>query len=464
MKKFNIITRVAVLIIAVFSLSGCEKNFLDVNENPNLPKDVPVNITLPAAQVSLAYSFGGDVARYCAVFTQNVTGADRQFAGYNTYSFIEEDFNNLWNNMYAGNMEDLKQIMTKADASPGNYDAYNGVAKILMSFSLMTMTDLFGNVPYTKAFQGNANISPAYDTQQEIYMSILPGLLNGAIADFANSSDDFITPGADDLIYGGDLVKWTSFANALKARMAIHLIKIDPNASQAALDALAAGGFTGTGDDAQVPFPGGSNANPWYQYIDQRADISYSSLDDYYGIGNTLTDSMEALGDPRFGAIIDTAGAYYAPGFPSPFYMEDVAPVYLMTYFEQKFIEAEAKLRLGDEVGAEAALHEAITANMMKLGVAASDDSLYQAANVVWTGNATDKLNLILLQKYFANYLQPETFNDWRRTGQPDLQPNDGAIGQIPRRLIYPTNERLYNANEYNQNSTMQTPRLYWDN
>ncbi len=465
MKKINIVTRVAAAIVVVFSLSSCEKNFLDVNDNPNLPKDVPVNMILPAGQVSLAFTFGGDIARYNAIFAQNATGANRQFGAYNSYIFTEEDFNNLWNNMYANNMEDFHQIMLKAEETPGKYDAYNGVAKVMMAYSLMTMTDLFGNVPYTSAFQGNTKINPPYDTQQEIYTAILPGLLNGAIADFANTSDDFKTPGSDDIIYGGDLAKWGQLANALKARMAIHLTKLgSTTAAQAALDAINAGALTGTSDDAQLSFPDASNANPWYQYIDQRADISYSSIDTNFHVGNYLTNAMEANNDPRFAAMIDVSGAYYDFGLPTEYYIGQTAPVYFFTYFEQKFIEAEAKMRLGDDAGAETALHEAVSANMAKLGVTAIDDATYQAANVIWVGTSTDKLNLILLQKYFANYLQPESFTDWRRTGQPNLQPNAGAVGPIPRRLIYPTNERLYNPNSYNQNSTMQNPKLYWDN
>jgi hypothetical protein len=101
---------------------------------------------------------------------------------------------------------------------------------------------------------------------------------------------------------------------------------------------------------------------------------------------------------------------------------------------------------------------------MEKLGVDPADDAAYQTANVVWIGTTQDKLNLIMFQKYVANYLQPESWTDWRRTGQPNLQPNAGSTSPIPRRYIYPTNERLYNPNASNASTTMLTPRLWWDN
>ena len=464
MKRFHIKTRTIVALFAIASLASCKKDYLDVNDNPNLPSDVPVNIILPSAQASLAYNYGGDIGRFNAILAQNATGVGRQFIGYNSYVFTEEDFNNLWNNMYAGNMDDLNKIMLKANETPGAYDVYNGVAKILMAYSLNAMTDIFGNVPYTDAFKGNSELNPVYNSQQEIYETIIPQLLSTAITDLDNGADDFIVPGSDDRMYGGNTDQWKALANGLLARLAIHTTKLNATAAaQAALDAINAGGLTGSADDAQFSF-GTNYQNPWYQYIDQRADISYSPIDYYYGVSCYIIDEMIANDDPRYGAVIDTGGAYYAPGFPSALYMADNAPVFFFTYFEQKFIEAEAKLRLGDDAGAETALHEAVTANMEKLGVAPADDATYQTAHVVWTGTTADKLNLIMTQKYFANYLQPESWTDWRRTGYPDLQPSSGATSAIPRRYIYPTNERLYNPNSSNQSSTMLTPRMWWDN
>ncbi|TSA49862.1 MAG: hypothetical protein D4R43_03215, partial [Sphingobacteriales bacterium] len=59
---------------------------------------------------------GGDASRYIGVFMQYVTGASRQFYGYNKYSLTEEDFNTLWNNMFADNLKDMNSIVAYATA------------------------------------------------------------------------------------------------------------------------------------------------------------------------------------------------------------------------------------------------------------------------------------------------------------------------------------------------------------
>lgn len=446
--------------MAVAYLPSCQKDFGDVNVNPNQPTDVPVNIILPSAQASLAYTLGGDIARYNAVFTQNVTGADRQFAAYNIYMFTSDDFNNLWNNMYSDNMADLNRIIVKANAADGSYNAYRGVSKILMAYSLMTVTDLWGDVPFSEAFLGNDNATPAYETQANIYGSILPGLLNDGIADINNSGNDVLTPGADDLIFAGDLAMWEKFAHGIKARMYLHQSKKDANAYANA--AAEADSSFDPGESAAFQF-GANYQSPWFQYIDQRADISYSTLDYYYGIGCFHTDTLQGLNDPRFAKMIDVNGDYYAPGFPSAYYMADNAKVTLLSDFELNFIRAEANLG-SNLTEATTQLEAGVTNSFLALGLDATEAQNYISANVD-LANSSDKLGLIMFQKYLANYLQPESWTDWRRTDKPDLTPNAGAAsGQIPRRYIYPTNEIQNNPNGSNAAGTMYNPKMWWEN
>jgi hypothetical protein len=73
-------------------------------------------------------------------------------------------------------------------------------------------------------------------------------------------------------------------------------------------------------------------------------------------------------------------------------------------------------------------------------------------------------------QKYFAlNGIQAnETFTDWRRLGvvQPPLSiaPERGN-NLVPRRLLYPTTEYSYNAENVKGQGdvTQYTPKVFWD-
>jgi len=61
--------------------------------------------------------------------------------------------------------------------------------------------------------------------------------------------------------------------------------------------------------------------------------------------------------------------------------------------------------------------------------------------------NASDPLEEIITEKYIANFINIEPYNDFRRTGYPDLQPvADGVIDNIPYRLTYPVSEYQTNG------------------
>jgi hypothetical protein len=69
----------------------------------------------------------------------------------------------------------------------------------------------------------------------------------------------------------------------------------------------------------------------------------------------------------------------------------------------------------------------------------------YLAQASVDPGAGSLTLNLIMTQKHLALFMEPELFNDWRRTGFPALTPNAGS--QIPRRFPYPQQELNLNSN-----------------
>jgi hypothetical protein len=445
MRQIKILSILAVVILMI-TASSCKNGFLEgVNDNPNSPSEVTPRVLLPGAQGNLAYAFGGDAARYAGLMTQYFTGASRQFFGFNNYVFTEEDFNNLWNNMYAATMKNYYTIMEAETANPGAYTIYAGISKILMAYSLGLATDLWGDVPYSEAFLGNENLTPSYMAQQDVYNQIQT-LLDEAIADMNDDpGDDFDVPDANDFIYEGDVASWIGLAYALKAKFFIHLTKVEGTAAaQSALQAINDGGAIA---DAAYPY-NSSGPGPWYQYIEQRDDIVYD--------GSCL-QLMSSRDDPRYGVYVDVNGDYWGEGYLGSFFSADGSPTYLMTEFERKFIEAEAKLWTGDAAGAQTAFTEAIQASMDFYGV---DGAAYIAA--YGTLNAGTELEQIITEKWIANYLNPESWTDMRRTGFPVLESNVPGT-PIPDRFIYPTNERLYNPNSTNQNSDMYSPGFYWN-
>jgi hypothetical protein len=444
------------LFAALFS--SCDK-WIDpeMNVDPNNPKDVALAQLIAPVEANLAYIVGGELARWDCVWMQQIAGLQSQAANNDIYIISESDVTNAWSwNLYSPGMIDTKIMIDKAAAT--NSPHYAGVAKILMAYQLGVVTDQWGDVPYSDALKGaNNNFKPKFDSQQDIYNSIFT-LLNEAITDLGAATSVF-SPDVEDLIYSGDLEKWTRTAYALKARYSIHLAK--RNGSSAYTDALAAVANSYTSNDDDFKFVFGSaynNSNPIYQSEQERGG--------YYSASATYVDMLGATNDPR-GLVYFDGNSGSKPGEPdanaSTFgaaYASAESPVYLMSYSELKFIEAEARFKLNPaDPLAITACNEGIKASLDREGV--YGDGTWFNANKVTAGNIS--LEKIMNQKYLSAFLQIETWTDWRRTGYPVLALATGAVtSEIPRRLPYSDEERLYNSINYPTGVTI-TSRVWWD-
>lgn len=447
-QSFLIVSAVAALLIT----SSCKKTFFtEVNTNPNSPAEVTSGSLLSTVEGSLAYSQGGDMSRFTSLLTQQTLGAARQAQGYYNYTFTTQDFDGLWGNLYAQTMENNFLLMDQADED-GDH-AYAGVSRILMAYTLQITVDCWGDVPYSAAFKGVDNLHPQYDADADLYGTIAQ-LVDDGIANLSDPDPGVFVPGVEDVIYGGDLDRWIRFGHAIKARLAIHQSKMDASQAQIALDEIALS-LQSNDDNGQYIFgTTQTSANPWYQFNQQRGDISFSSA--------TLAATLLSLNDPRYPIFIDDAGD--PDGLGLGLYYGDInSPVEFITYDELRFMKAEALLRTsGDFSAAQQEFADGIEANMQKLGVDAAAIETYLTANgTLTTTSVEEAISQVALQAHIALYLNPEAFATYRRTGSPDLVPVSGS--EVPRRLLYPQSEYSYNA-ENVPASTLTTPKLFWDN
>jgi hypothetical protein len=428
----NKIYTFALALIVLVGFSSCESYFEGINENPNDPTDVSQDVLLPGIEVNLGFTYGGDFSRYASILTQHAKGETRQWASINNYSsFLPVNFNTPWSfSMYAGVLNDLKILKEKSAEDGSNH--YEGIASILEAYSWMLMVDFFNDVPFSEAFQGTDIIQPTYDDAASVYAGVST-LLAAGITKMSEAATGR-TPGADDLMYGGDAASWVKFAHGLTARMHLH----QKNYSSA-LTSIGSS-FESAADEASVQFLAGSTtAAPWFQFNRDRGDIQ---------VGDAMAAFLAANADPReslFTPLFDGSHPIFIDGRAVP----------LMSYAEAEFIRAECLLQTSADQGdVDAAFASAVAAGCEKYGVDATAASDYAA------GLGSADLNAIMTQKYMSMYMEPEAFNDYRRHELPALTPNAGST--IPNRFPYPEEEILYNTNT--PAVDIFTDKVFWDN
>ena len=471
MKRFKTIVITGFLAAGLFSC-----NYGDLNLNPNLPATATLPSLLSGSEGVIAFTVGADIGQMTNTFTQHLSGIVLQAAAWDRYN-VDAEAGTPFNTFYAGPMQDLSTMIQQAQGSQAK--GYEGIGKILMAYSLGTMTSLYGDVPYSEAFKGALNPFPKFDTQASVYTQIQT-LLDEGIA-LLKTADASNSPGSDDLIYKGSLPKWIAAAYTFKARYALHLSKTDPEAASKVLAALYDGttyrGIARNADDCDFAFGTGvAESNPWFQLVQERND---------FRLGKQFVDLLKATpADPRLPVFAkpNSAGAYSgsaagqgqaADSQIGTYFTTATTPVSLITYAEAKFMEAEARLRVnGTDAQAETALKAAVSASVDKVtkgAVSAADLTAFAGNRGTFTGDAANWLRQVITQKYIALFTQSEAWTDWRRTGYPALQPSFGGTnglnpsGEIPRRLPVPLSERLNNPSAPKETPSVQAPRFYWD-
>lgn len=469
MRRKNIFSIVWVLVLTL-GFTSCEK-WIDtsINDDPNNPLDVPMEYILSSIQTNMAYDMGGnDAVLVTNVWMQYFDGVDRQPLAYAKYNFHPADCNNLWNNLYGGEMKDAYILNKKASTlnTEGTPESIytSGVAKVVMADMLGFVTNLWNDVPYTEAFLGDVtgNTQPKVDTQESVYQSI-DALLAEAITNLSEASSYKSIKG--DMVFSGNKTSWLATAYALRARYAIMLSKRNgdaayTNALSYAQSALS-NGFTGY---AFSKFGTGASAqNPIAQFMrDRSGDLAMCST----FINMLMTDS-----DPRIAQFATKVGGTYVGSDPSSinpnvslpgtYVAGATASVTHMGLAELYFIMAEANLEKSspDAAAAFTAFNNGVDASLNQvLGTAAVKPNNLPA------NAASLTLQDIIKQKYIANFGTVQGFNDWRRTGYPSLpHPVNAIMTNSPRRYPYSEEEVTYNPNNVSNDGISLDSRVWWD-
>ncbi|HWN87604.1 MAG TPA: SusD/RagB family nutrient-binding outer membrane lipoprotein, partial [Chitinophagaceae bacterium] len=225
-------------LVALLAMS-CKK-FLDINTDPNNPTTIEVSKLLPTTQRTLGDALSmdeqnGGISEILAVYAHQMTTRESQ----DKYGITGVDVNiqTAWSKIFSstgnpgtvypvyGVLQNLEDIIAKSTEA-GNLK-YAGIAKILKAYTYSVMVDVFGDVPYSEANKLKQGIiHPKFDDDAAIYESLF-ALINSAIADLTNTTaPNTKVPGTDDLMYGGNIIRWVKAANTLKLKMYVQIRKV----------------------------------------------------------------------------------------------------------------------------------------------------------------------------------------------------------------------------------------------
>ncbi len=230
MKK--IVKNIIAVIIIVSSIVSCETTELDLNVDPNSP---PVQLDPDFFLNQIQFDF--------SEFFENVTSAGAETVRleymFNQYEFrfinTNTDLTNAWTIAYADILKDIDTILPVYEEE--QLLIHSGIAKSLRAYTVMTLVDYFGDVPFNDALNGDSGtIFPIANDSREVYENALIDI-NGALADFASVTSDTDAP-AQDLFYGGNPSQWIKFTNTLKLKYFLNLRLVDEATAASEIQSL----------------------------------------------------------------------------------------------------------------------------------------------------------------------------------------------------------------------------------
>ncbi|MFO7864067.1 MAG: SusD/RagB family nutrient-binding outer membrane lipoprotein [Salinivirgaceae bacterium] len=476
------------LALFVTLFAACETNLTDLNVNPDEPLDADPNYLFSYALQQGMGNYNSDVnLEQWGVMNWMMYLASREGVEVGREYPVPSGKDAFWREQYTNTLMNTQVIINKAkaDATIVNMAAAAQIWKVLVTSQL---TDLWGDIPYSEALKGISDnvLSPGYDTQAQIYESML-NTLKDATAQFTNDQPFF--DAQSDLIYEGDMEAWRRLGYSLMLRLATRINQVDAETYSTTLDFLADKPLIGSVNESAIfPFNAvrknhlwetmyrGESVvqnNPSKFFVDllsatddprkrvffEEAPLSFLPfIDKYRGIPNLLPNTAEQWDDYNLNSTFGIAGDWGDISKIGEWFLRDNTPGIVMSYSEVCFLLAEASLNGLWSESAANLVQEGGRANMELYNLYGDETNFIADEEINSYVNSLPDADLeqIITQKWisFAFEQGYQAYAEYRRTGYPVLtdyygEPIDQTI--FPLRLPYPNSEYTLNRENYNQ-------------
>ena len=247
-------------------------DYMDINESPDriAVSNLTPNFVLPGAISNSYYVQARRLNLFGGIMMNSVAG--------NSYSygtpFVDEYSPNITSAFYADVWDQLFRqisnfqfIIDYSDPS-GQYSQYKAIAKVMKAYYVQTLTDLWGDMPYSEAFKRELNLTPKCDKGEDIYKASIADIEN-AIQLIDGKKGD--VPASADIVFKGSMAKWKAFANTLKLRYLVRMSNVTGDMAtyrDQKLATLQGASFVDADVTVNPGYSQSSDAqqNPWMNY------------------------------------------------------------------------------------------------------------------------------------------------------------------------------------------------------
>ncbi|MBE7178994.1 MAG: SusD/RagB family nutrient-binding outer membrane lipoprotein [Mucilaginibacter polytrichastri] len=483
MKKHYTLLLRCVLPVLIITSASCDKNFEEINTNPNgVQNALPQAFLAPAitSTVSANMSRSQRITNELMQITVNMGDTEGRIFRYDVRK-AEADY--LWNSWYI-ELTNFKDMTDQASKEASKSAGYQGIGLICQSWLHSLITDTYGDSPYSESNKAKENnFTPKFDRQKDIYLDIFAKLeqANTLLKTATN------VVGVSDPIYAGNVANWRKFGNSLYLRL---LLRVSGKAEVAAQVQAKIKEMIDTkpGDYPVMTANTESAVLRWTGVAPFVSPFATWRPADWYTpkLASFFVDKLNAWGDPRVAKWATLADGEYA-GIPSGYPVgqapqsRSTLPTSLqvesllgniMNYSELQYILAEAHIKGYITTGSAKTYYENGLNNGITFWGYPVPSGYASRQSLAWNDalNLDGKMELIHSQKYYSLFFTDlESWFEYRRTGHPVLPNNGGLInnGVMPARLNYPVYIQTSNANSYRDAVAAQgadeiTTQVWW--
>lgn len=475
-------------IMSVLLLSSCDKDFEEINQDPNVYNEPSLESMFSYTLITAAGGPGYSLNYWInnpLYYNLKVAGTYMQyFSSLNPWQWSGDKYlkvpnydGALFRGVYGTVLKEVQQLINLTKDDP-NLVNENAMIRIMRVYAMHRVTDMYGMVPYFEAGKGyiDQNYTPEYDLQEEIYADMLKEL-DEASRQLDPSKGSFSQA---DFIYGGDVEKWKRFANSLMLRLGMRLTKVDPAMAEEWVKKAIEGGVMQSNEDtALLPHTEGTLMNVYKEGARLRGPegvpISAEGTG-YAKMAKAFVDHLKLTEDPRLPLYITLWPGNADPsllpmstapekqrGLPSGYDLSSIievipnwgdgviypdiseinlhtvasltTPTIYQSYAEVELLLAEAALRGWGSGNVKTHYENAVRASLdlltnyypgPDLVPSGAVDEYLTYSNPFVLGSFEEEMEQIHTQFWITLFMDNiEVWSNYRRTGYPDLIPTN---------------------------------------